>query len=669
MVLIIFFYYPLLNNNKVTGSKIKNRKQLSSEINIITLEKYLHILKRYWGYDGFRAMQDKIVASIGAGIDTLGLLPTGGGKSITFQVPAMTMEGVCLVVTPLIALMKDQVANLKKKNIKAAAVYSGLRREEINIVYDNCVFGGVKFLYLSPERLSTPLFLEKLVQMKVCMIVVDEAHCISQWGYDFRPSYLKIAELRKEIPEVPVLALTATATPQIVDDIQNRLLFEKKNVVQKSFERENLAYIVRQTDDKLNQLIKIIKSIDGCTVVFVRNRKKTKEYALWLRENGISAHNYHAGLTHESKDTRQKEWMNDQVQVMVCTNAFGMGIDKPDVRLVVHMDAPDSIEAYFQEAGRAGRDSKKAYAVLLFENADKTRLRKNVTVSFPEKKEIFRVYNALGNFYQLATGHGEEMTYDFDMVHFCKAYRFNMLTVFNSLKILQRAEYIEYSEESNIPSRVHFLVQKMELYSFQVKNEQFNSFIKLLLRSYTGFFTEYVTINEQVLAQRANVHVDMVYQYLKKLNHLKIIHYIPAKKTPLIQYIKAREEVKFLKLPDEVYKDRKKQYEERVRAVIDYAEFTHVCRSRYLLQYFGQKNTSECGQCDVCLEKKKQGLQNKEAASLEQKLKEVLEVPRAYNELENLIKAKEEKWLPIFNWLADNQVIVLEVDDKWVLRD
>ena len=629
------------------------------------MQKYINILRKYWGFENFRPMQDKIVESIGKGIDTLGLLPTGGGKSITFQVPALAMDGVCLVVTPLVALMKDQVANLRKKKIKAVAVYSGLSREEINIAYDNCIFGDYKFLYLSPERLSTPLFLEKLDHFKVSMLVVDEAHCISQWGYDFRPSYLKIADLRKEIPDTPVLALTATATPQIVDDIQQRLLFPQKNVVKKSFERENLAYIVRETEDKLNQLVKIVKSINGCTVVFVRNRKKTKEYALWLRENGITAHNYHAGLTNESKDKRQKEWMNDEVQVMVCTNAFGMGIDKPDVRLVVHMDAPDSIEAYFQEAGRAGRDGKKAYAVMLWQSADKTRLKKNVTVSFPEKEVIFRVYNALGNFFQLAVGHGEEMVYDFNIVQFCKAYHFNLLTVFNSLKILQRAEYIEYSEEENLPSRVHFIAQKMELYNFQVKNEEFNSFIKLLLRSYTGFFTEYVIINEEMLAQRANVSVDIVYKYLNKLDHLKIIHYIPRKKTPLIQYIKPREEIRYLKLPHEVYRDRKKQYEQRVKAVINYCEYTHACRSRILLQYFGQKNAEDCGQCDICIEKKKRGLSSKRGVEIERQLQEVLSSPKQFQEIESHLGMPEKQWLNIFNWLADNQIIYLNDEGLW----
>ncbi len=629
------------------------------------MEKYLHILKKYWGFDEFRSLQDQIVQSISNGKDTLGLMPTGGGKSITFQVPALAADGICLVVTPLIALMKDQVLNLRQKNIKAMAIYSGLTREEINVAYDNCIFGDYKFLYLSPERLSSPLFLEKLVYFKVSMIVVDEAHCISQWGYDFRPSYLKIAELRTELPGIPVLALTATATPIVANDIQERLLFEKKNLLQKSFERKNLAYIIRTSDDKLNQLVKIIKSINGCAIVFVRNRKNTKEYAEHLTKNGISAHYYHAGLTHQSKDKKQKEWMNDAVQVMVCTNAFGMGIDKPNVRLVVHMDAPDSIEAYFQEAGRAGRDGIKAYAVLLWTAADKSRLKKNVTVSFPEKEVVYRVYNALGNFFQLAAGHGEESMHDFDMIKFCKAYHFNMLTVFNSLKILQRAGYIEYSEEANLPSRAHFIVQKIDLYNFQVKNEQFDSFIKLLLRSYTGFFTEYVVINEQLLAQRANVSVDLVYQYLNKLNHLKIIHYIPHKKTPLIQYISAREEVRYMRLPHEVYRDRKKQYEERIQSVIEYAEYTHVCRSRFLLHYFGQKSTQDCGQCDVCIEKKKRGLSNSEADRIEELIKTTLSKPMAYNLIESALKLPESKWLDIFNWLADNQIIYLLDDGTW----
>ena len=629
------------------------------------MEKYLHILKKYWGFDEFRSLQDQIVQSIGNGKDTLGLMPTGGGKSITFQVPAMAMDGICLVVTPLIALMKDQVLNLRQKGIKAMAIYSGLTREEINVAYDNCIFGDYKFLYLSPERLSSPLFLEKLVYFKVNMIVVDEAHCISQWGYDFRPSYLKIAELRTELPGIPVLALTATATPIVAKDIQERLLFEKKNLLQKSFERKNLAYIVRTTDDKLNQLVKIVKSINGCTVVFVRNRKNTKEYAEHLISHGISAHYYHAGLTHQSKDKKQKEWMSDAVQVMVCTNAFGMGIDKPNVRLVVHIDAPDSMEAYFQEAGRAGRDGIKAYAVLLWAAADKSRLKKNVTVTFPEKEVVYRVYNALGNFFQLAAGHGEESMHDFDMIKFCKAYHFNMLTVFNSLKILQRAGYIEYSEEANLPSRAHFIVQKIDLYNFQVKNEQFDSFIKLLLRSYTGFFTEYVHINEQLLAQRASVSVDLVYQYLNKLNHLKIIHYIPHKKTPLIQYIRSREEVRYMSLPHEVYRDRKKQYEERVQSVIEYAEYSHVCRSRFLLHYFGQKNSRDCGQCDVCIEKKKRGLSSSEADRIEDLLKKTLSKPMAYSQIEAAIKLSENKWLDIFNWLADNQIIYPLDDGTW----
>ncbi len=630
------------------------------------MQKYLEILQKYWGYSEFRSMQDQIVKSIGEGKDTLGLMPTGGGKSITFQVPAMAMGGLCIVVTPLVALMKDQVENLKKRGVKAMAIFAGLSREEINVAYDNCIFGDYKFLYLSPERLTTSLFLEKLPNFKVSMLVVDEAHCISQWGYDFRPSYLKIADIRKELPGVPVLALTATATPKTVEDIQDKLLFEKKNVIQKGFERDNLAYVVRKTDDKLNQLVKIIKSINGCTVVFVRNRKKTKEYTIWLRENGILAHNYHAGLTRESKDQKQQDWMENKVQVMVCTNAFGMGIDKSDVRLVVHMDAPDSIEAYFQEAGRAGRDGKKAYAVMLWSNADKTRLKRNIAQTFPDKETIFRVYNALGNFFQIASGHGEDMSYDFDMVAFCRVYQFNILTVFNSLKILQRAEYLEFDEDSDIPSRVHFVTQKMDLYKFQVANAKFDGFIKLLLRSYTGFFTEYVVINEGLLAQRAGANVQLVYQYLNKLDHLKIIRYIPQRKTPVVRYLQPREEVRYLKLSKEVYADRKKDYEDRVYAVIDYCEGDEFCRSRFLLKYFGQKEVNNCGVCDYCVEQKNKKGREDRIVSCEKEIQKILVHPTSINDLEDKMKFPYEEWIRAFNWLVDNDLIVEVEGDKWV---
>ncbi len=629
------------------------------------MNKYIEILNKYWGYQSFREKQDEIVSSIGNGNDTLGLLPTGGGKSITFQVPAMANPGLCIVITPLVALMKDQVENLKSRGIKALAVFNGLSPKEINVAYDNCIYGEYKFLYLSPERLSSELFLTKLPQMPVSMLVVDEAHCISQWGYDFRPSYLKIAEIRNLLPEVPVLALTATATPQIVSDIQDKLQFKAKNIVKKSFERKNLAYIVRYTDDKLSELVKITKAISGCTVVFVRNRKKTKEYCEWLRQNDITAHYYHAGLTHETKDQRQKEWMNDQVQVMVCTNAFGMGIDKPNVRLVVHMDAPDSLEAYFQEAGRAGRDEKKAYAVMLWSNADKKRLKQNMAVSYPEKEVIFRVYEALGNYFQIAVGHGSDRSFDFEMIPFAKAYGFNLLQVFNSLKILQRAGYLEYTEELNIPSRVHFICNKQELYKIQVDNPNFDAFLTLLLRSYTGFFTDYVSIDEPTLAKRANTSIKVIYDYLNHLSRLKLIHYIPRKRTPQIFYVRDREDKKHMKLDKEVYADRKVEFEKRVMAVINYNEYTHVCRSRYLLNYFGDKDGKNCGQCDVCLEKKKHNVDNQEADDVEKEMINLLQQPHHQRQIEQCLSAKFPNWEEVFNWLADNGVIYQTEEDMW----
>lgn len=400
---------------------------------------YQHVLKRYWGFDAFRDLQEDIIRSVGEGRDTLGLMPTGGGKSITFQVPALAHDGICLVITPLIALMKDQVENLKKKGIKAHAIHSGLTFNEIQTAFDNCIYGDYKFLYLSPERLSTELFLTKLPHLKINLLAVDEAHCISQWGYDFRPSYMKIAEVRELLPNVPLLALTATATPQVVEDIQELLNFKKKNVFQKSFERPNLAYVVRPSESKEEQLIKILESVRGSAVVYVRNRKKTREYAELILRNGIKADFFHAGLPQKVKDDRQEKWKTNQSRVMVCTNAFGMGIDKPDVRVVVHMDSPDSLEAYFQEAGRAGRDGEKAYAVLLWSPADKMQLNRSATITFPEPEVIKRVYNAVGNFFQIAVGSGSNANFDFNMGRFCAAYGFNVLTVFNSLKILQRA--------------------------------------------------------------------------------------------------------------------------------------------------------------------------------------------------------------------------------------
>lgn len=620
---------------------------------------YHQVLEKYWGYPDFRPLQEDIIRSAGEGKDTLGLMPTGGGKSLTFQVPALAHEGICLVVTPLIALMKDQVANLKRRGIKAVAIHSGLTRDELNVALDNCIFGGVKFLYLSPERLGTDLFLEKLQHLHVNLLAIDEAHCISQWGYDFRPSYLNIAQVRQEIPDTPVLALTATATPDVVNDIQEKLLFKTKNVFQKSFARDNLAYVVRYAEDKEQQLISILSRMQGSAVVYVRNRKKTGEYADLLNKKGISASSYHAGMPAEVKDRRQKAWTDGSIRVIVSTNAFGMGIDKSDVRVVVHMDAPDSLEAYFQEAGRAGRDGKKAYAILLWSKNDEVRLKRSIALSFPEKEMIKRVYEALGNFFQVAMGSGLGMIYDFDMGRFCQAYKMNVLTVFNSLKILHRAGYVEFTEELEMPSKVHFIMQREELYRFQVANDDFDRFIKLLLRSYTGLFTEYVPIDEELLAKRTNLNRQHIYQFLNRLNHLKVIKYIPQKKTPLITFLQSREELKYVELSKEVYQDRKDKYEERVHAVINYATSGHVCRSAALINYFGQKSEGNCGHCDVCLAMKKRELSVSQFQSLETEIKAILKKgPVHYDQLVmKLTNQPDTEIEKVIRWLEEYEII------------
>lgn len=628
-----------------------------------------HILKQYWGYNAFRPLQEDIIRSAANGNDTLGLMPTGGGKSLTFQVPALAKEGICIVVTPLIALMKDQVINLKRRDIKAAAIYSGLSREEINITLDNCIFGGTKFLYISPERLGTELFQEKVQQMNVNLMAVDEAHCISQWGYDFRPSYLKIAEIREILPDVPILALTATATPEVADDIQERLLFKKKNLFQKSFKRDNLVYVVREAEDKEQQLLNIISKVPGSAVVYVRNRKKTQEYSDLLVKNGISASSFHAGMPQDVKDKRQKLWTDGAIRVIVSTNAFGMGIDKPDVRLVVHMDAPDSLEAYFQEAGRAGRDGKKAYAVLLWSNNDKARLKRAVSVSFPPKEKILAVYEALGNFFHLAVGSGFNRVYDFNLALFCKNYRMNLMTVYNSLKILQRAGYLEFTEELQLSAKVHFIMRRDDLYKFQVANENFDRFTKLLLRSYTGLFTEYVPINEELLAKRMNATRDTVYQLLVSLNKLGVIKYIPSKKTPLITYTTAREDSKYIALRKEVYKDRKEKYEKRIQSVIDYGTTNHICRSKQLLLYFGQTGGDNCGLCDVCQSMKKTELSVETFDSIQEQISEQLRTKSlSYDELIIKLNKPQAEISKVLRWMEEYELISESEDGLLVLK-
>ena len=571
------------------------------------LSRYHDILQQYWGYTAFRGIQEEIIESIGSGRDTLGLMPTGGGKSITFQVPAMAQEGLCLVITPLIALMKDQVSNLRARGIKAAAIYTGLTRDEVIIALENCIFGDYKFLYVSPERLSSELFQTKLKRMPVTMITVDESHCISQWGYDFRPAYLKIADIRKMLPGVPVLALTATATPEVVKDIQVRLGFKQENVFRMSFERENLAYVVRQTDSKVNELLHILQRIPGSAIVYTRSRNRTREVAEYLRQQGITAEFYHAGLPNVDKDVRQNRWKKGESRVMVATNAFGMGIDKPDVRLVVHVDLPDSPEAYFQEAGRAGRDGNFAYAVLLVSSRDAQTLKQRIPNTYPDKDFIRDVYEHLSYYYQLAMGSGEGVTYEFDLEKFCRNFKHFPVPTDSALRILTQAGYIEYVEEQENASRLMFAVRRDELYGIHDDRDTENV-LRVLLRTYTGLFTDYVYIDEHLLAHHAGLDYHRTYEILKSLNFNRIIRYIPHKKTPLIRYVRQREEKERLVISSSIYEERRQAYESRIKAMTEYATAGDKCRSRMLLYYFGEKNEHDCGQCDVCLSKHPTGL-------------------------------------------------------------
>ena len=562
---------------------------------------YKSILKQYWGYDSFRGIQEDIIDSISKNKDTLGLMPTGGGKSITFQVPALAKEGMCLVITPLIALMKDQVQNLKKRGIKALAIYSGMSRQDIIITLENCIFGNYKFLYISPERLDTELFRTKLRKMHISMITVDESHCISQWGYDFRPAYLKIAEIRELLPDVPVLALTATATPEVVKDIQARLHFRHKNVFRMSFERNNLAYIVRKTENKTAELLHILRSMPGSAIIYARNRRRTKEITELLNNEHITADFYHAGLDDATKDIRQHRWQSGESRVMVATNAFGMGIDKPDVRIVIHMDLPDSIEAYFQEAGRAGRDGQKAYAVILYAKSDKTTLHKRILDTFPEKEYIRDVYEHLQYYYQMAMGDGLDCVREFNIEDFCRKFKYFPVPVDSALRILTQAGYLEYTAEQDSTSRILFTIRRDELYRLREMGEDMDRLIQAVLRSYTGVFTDYTYINEASLAICTGLTRRQIYEMLVHLAKLRIVSYIPHKKTPYIIYTRERVEAQRIHISPEVYEHRKARYETRINAMLDYVTNDTVCRSRMLLDYFGERNEHNCGQCDTCI--------------------------------------------------------------------
>ncbi|MDR1763199.1 MAG: RecQ family ATP-dependent DNA helicase [Dysgonamonadaceae bacterium] len=625
------------------------------------MDSFHSILKEYWGYDEFRPLQEDIIKSVYEGRDTLGLMPTGGGKSLTFQVPAMLMDGICLVVTPLIALMKDQVDNLRSLGIRAAYVHSGMSWQEIAVTLENCVNGPYKFLYVSPERLTTDLFLAKLPLMNVSMLVVDESHCISQWGYDFRPSYLRIVEIREMLPGIPVLALTATATPDVIDDIQDKLHFREKNVFKTSFERENLVYVVRNTDDKLYEIIHILTHVGGSAIVYVRSRKRTSEIAKALKEQGIDADFFHAGLNSDEKMNKQNAWKNDRCRVMVCTNAFGMGIDKPDVRVVIHFELPNSLEEYFQEAGRAGRDGKKSYAVALHSPRDAAQLKKRIKDEFPDKEFVKDVYEKLAYFFQIPVNEGIDTGHNFRIEKFCRAYRYNMTQAHSALKILDLTGCISYVEETDKSSKLLFTVDRDALYRLSAYDEKTENLIRILLRSYTGLFADYVHIDEDLLARRAEMSAHEVYETLKMLSVQQVIHYIPAQKVPTIYYNFNRVETRLLTIPKQVYEKRLERLENRIDSVIDYGGSQTRCRSRILLRYFGEKNTKNCGKCDVCLANKGRDASESELELLVRQILELLsQHERTTEELAAETEYPEKQIIEIVRFLADSGQATVE---------
>lgn len=563
--------------------------------------KSLAVLEHYWGYKQFRPLQEDIVLSILDGRDTLALLPTGGGKSICFQVPAMVLGGLCIVVSPLIALMKDQVEHLRARGIKAAAIYSGMRQSEIETAIDNVLYDPeYRFLYVSPERLQTDRFKVNFSKMPVKLIAVDESHCISQWGYDFRPPYLEIARIRSFFPEVPVLALTATATPEVVIDIQKRLEFKEENVFRKSFKRDNLIYYVVNEEDKNSRMLRIMKRYPGTGIVYVRNRKRTEQVAEYLRNHGITADHYHAGMDTKERDIRQKKWMDGKTRVMVATNAFGMGIDKPDVRFVVHIDLPDTLEAYFQEAGRGGRDEKPAVAILLYDNHDIAQLKRNFTISFPPLEKVREVYEELCQFYHIAIGSGQNSVFPFSMEKHAIATKMNATQYFNALRLLNSIGMILVSEHLRETSQIMFRTDGQTLITYQNNNPADEPLITLILRSYSGVFSQYTNINEQLMAERLGCKEEDVVENLKRLRAAKLLYYQPQSNIPLIVFLRDRIDKDYLYFDNKSYDFRKKTAETRMKAVENYVKSDDKCRSRLLLEYFGEFTSTPCGECDVC---------------------------------------------------------------------
>lgn len=625
------------------------------------------ILKRYWGYDGFRELQADIINAVLSGKDTLALMPTGGGKSITYQVSALAREGICIVVTPLIALMRDQVEDLKERGISAEAVYTGMASEQMESIINKCIYAGVKFLYISPERLASENFRIKLKQMKVCLFAVDEAHCISQWGYDFRPSYLKIAGIREFFPGVPLLALTATATPEVVKDIQVQLKFAQFHVLSKSFRRDNISYVVRKVNDRLGELLNILLKFRASSIVYVRKRSTAEEITGFLRGKGINADFYHAGLTALQRERKQENWKKGVVPVIVATNAFGMGIDKPDVRIVVHYDVPDGPEAYFQEAGRAGRDGDKAYAVLLYNEAALTALKVRVTKCFPEKTYVKRVYEALGNFFQLGEGEGKGRIFEFNQDAFVENFQLDYARMLSAVKILEVAGYMECTTEINSRSRVCFTVLRDNLYSVSLEYWQ-ERIVEIIMRSYTGIFVRHAFVDEKYIADALEIGQDQVYENLVALAKRKIISYIPGNNRPYMIFHQPRLPLSYITIGREAYEDRKKAYASKVDKMVAYIEEDEMCRQLFLMAYFGQREKEECGACDLCLNRKK-SVRGSDKKEIEQRIIRILsEKDTDIKELAGSFGDERELAIDRLRILLDNNVVYYKTSTILSLR-
>ncbi len=639
-----------------------NKKQLTFRIFILAMSQNSHdILKQYWGYDLFRDSQEDIINSVLDGNNTLALLPTGGGKSICYQVPGMLNEGICIVVSPLIALMKDQVENLNKRGIKALAIFSGMNKREIDIALDNCVYGDYKFLYVSPERLQTKIFQVRVAKMKVNLIAVDESHCISQWGHDFRPAYQKIKDLRDIIDKsIPFLAVTATANKRVIDDVSEQLSIEKEHIIKQSFARDNLGYLVLQEENKKERLIKILKKANSSSIVYTNTRKSTMEIAHYLSHNGISADYYHGGLGQQDRDEKQKNWIDEKVKTIVATNAFGMGIDKPNMRVVVHMELPASPEAYFQEAGRAGRDGKKSFAALLYKPSDKLSLERFHELEFPELDIIKKVYNALGNYFRLAIGGGQFSNYEFNITEFCNQFNFRVIVAHHCLSILALADYIFLSEAIYRPSRVKSLVSNSELYTFQVRNAPYEGLIQFLLRKNEGIFDSYCKISPYLIGNALKKTEKEVETMLTHLTSLDIIDYQPASDVPLLTYTQDRAHEDRLRIPKEIYADRKRIKKSQLDFMLKYCESEVICRSKLLLSYFDETEFENCEICDVCLAQTKKTISNDTFSYIEKKLIDLLQSKsKSIKDLVNSLNSIDEKEvIKVIRWKLDNNEFI-----------